>query len=214
MTRRLGRAMSQLVQHVYRARRVFVARVFGVGWSVKDVPELSLPNQRLERPPRSGGSSKPVLESLTTEECWRLVGRRGVGRIGFNAGSGPRIHPVDYTSDGSELNIVTSESSELARFTRLFSAGGLVTFEIDQLDARMGDRWSVLVAAQVVDAGRPGAVDPGVPSSPTPAGQHGWWLRLRPTKVTGRRLVSTSGPHDGVRLASVGGVPAARTRRS
>src|SRR4051794_17302523 len=55
----------------------------------------------------------------------------------------------------------------------------------------MGERWSVLVTVQVVGAGRLGAVDPAVPSWPTPAGQHDWWLRLRPRTATGRRLVST-----------------------
>ena len=134
---------------------------------------------------------KPLAESMTVAECWQCVGSRGVGRIGFDAGSGPRIHPVDYISDGSEVRLLTSETSELARFTRLFAAGGLVTFEVDQLDSSLGERWSVLVAGSVVDARRHGPDDQTLWPVPTPAGHRDWLVRLRPRQVTGRRLVSS-----------------------
>lgn len=132
-----------------------------------------------------------VDEPMTVEECWEHLGSRGVGRIGFDAGNGPRIHPMDYTVDGSEVHVLTSESSELARFTLLFAAGGLVTFEVDQLDATRGECWSVLLTAQVVDAGHRGPGEP-VPA-PTSVGARDWWVRLRPRQVTGRRLVTEKG---------------------
>ena len=137
---------------------------------------------------------KPTAEPLTVEECWQHVGNRGVGRVGFDAGRGPRIHPVDYTCDGSEVQVLTSDSSELAEFTRLFAQGGLVTFEVDQVDATRGECWSVLVTGSVVEAGHRGVDQQELRPSPTPAGSHDWWVRLRPRQVTGRRLVGAAGP--------------------
>ena len=55
-----------------------------------------------------------IPRSLTVAECWQHVGSRGVGRIGFDAGSGPRIHPVDYSCDGSDVFVRTASTSELA----------------------------------------------------------------------------------------------------
>jgi hypothetical protein len=139
---------------------------------------------------------KPIVESMTAEECWRHVGSRGVGRIGFDAGNGPRVHPVNYTSDGSRVYVLTSETSELARFTRLFAEGGLVTFEVDQLDATRGECWSVLMAAQVVDVGHQRPDDPKLRPSPRPAGHDTWGVQLHPRQVTGRRLVAAESSSD------------------
>jgi uncharacterized protein len=132
---------------------------------------------------------RPLIESMSELECWQRVGRRGVGRIGYDAGSGPRIHPVDYTSDGTDIYVLTSDASELARFTRLFALGGVATFEVDQLDFERGDRWSVLFSARVVEAGAAAPRDLSLVPATTPRGQRDWWVRLRPRQVTGRRLV-------------------------
>ena len=53
------------------------------------------------------------LETLTPEECWRLLGKRVVGRVGFDMGHGPRIHPVNYRVDGRSVVLRTSEDAEL-----------------------------------------------------------------------------------------------------
>ncbi len=130
----------------------------------------------------------PTAEPMTAQECWEQVGNSGAGRVGFDAGKGPRIHPVNYTSDGSEVYVLTSETSELARFTRLFAEGSLLTFEVDQLDPAQGDCWSVLVSGHAIDAEEHGPDDPALRPSPEPAGERTWWVRLVPTQVTGRRL--------------------------
>jgi hypothetical protein len=132
-----------------------------------------------------------IPRSLTVAECWQHVGSRGVGRIGFDAGSGPRIHPVDYSCDGSDVYVRTASTSELARFTRIFAKGGVVAFETDQLDASRGERWSVLISGTVGEGGNAPDESARWPS-PTPGGDHDCWIRLRPRQVTGRRLASTA----------------------
>src|SRR6187551_1117191 len=132
-----------------------------------------------------------IPRSLTVAECWQHVGSRGVGRIGFDAGSGPRIHPVDYSCDGSDVYIRTASTSELARFTRIFARGGVVAFETDQLEASRGECWSVLISGFVMNAGK--AHDEwGRWPSPTPGGDHDCLIRLRPRQVTGRGLTASA----------------------
>ena len=48
------------------------------------------------------------LETLTPDECWRLLGKRVVGRVGFDVGRGPRIHPVNYRVDGRSVVLRTT----------------------------------------------------------------------------------------------------------
>jgi len=137
-----------------------------------------------------------IPKSMTAAECWQLVGSRGVGRIGFDAGSGPRIHPVDYSCDGSDVYVRTAPTSELARFTRIFAKGGVVSFETDQLDASRGECWSVLISGSVEAAGN-APDESGRWPSPTPDGDYNCLVRLRPRQVTGRRLASTAPPSVG-----------------
>ena len=120
-----------------------------------------------------------IPKSMTAAECWQLVGSRGVGRIGFDAGSGPRIHPVDYSCDGSDVYVRTAPTSELARFTRIFAKGGVVSFETDQLDASRGECWSVLISGSVEAAGN--APDE---SGPVAVTHSRWGLQLLGSPAT------------------------------
>ena len=131
------------------------------------------------------------LAEMTVEECWRRLGPGGVGRIGFDRGRGPRIHPVDYTVVDEAVYVRTSDSSELGSFVEMFADGAWVSFEVDHLDR--DDRWSVLVVAR---ASRP---DPrsgepfprGRMPVATPGGLHTTLVRLTPVEITGRRVVTT-----------------------
>lgn len=135
------------------------------------------------------------LAELTVDECWQRLGPEGVGRIGFDRGRGPRIHPVNYTAADGTLYVRTSGSSELGSFVDMFADGAWVSFEVDHLVG--DDRWSVLVVAR---ASRPDLVGgdelpPDRIPVPTPGGPHDTLVRLTPVEVTGRRLAAT-GPED------------------
>lgn len=135
----------------------------------------------------------PRLATLTAEECWRRLGVEGVGRIGFNRGRGPRIHPVNYTVVDQVLHVRTDADSEFCDFVTLFAAGAFVAFEVDQLDSVDGDRWSVLVTARVCRSDRETRerLLPGKVPVPAPDGPHPVLVRVEPVEITGRQLVDS-----------------------
>lgn len=78
---------------------------------------------------------------LTPAECQRLLDSRNVGRIGWNALSGPMILPISYMPVNDLLVFRTSPFgllSELVRPTQ-------VVLEVDDLDVTRHTGWSVLV---------------------------------------------------------------------
>jgi nitroimidazol reductase NimA-like FMN-containing flavoprotein (pyridoxamine 5'-phosphate oxidase superfamily) len=128
------------------------------------------------------------LEMLTLSECWDRLRSQQVGRIGFDRGRGPRIHPVGYAVRGGDLLLTTSEDSELGSFVRMFGGGALVSFEADQVDPAQGERWSVLVGARVAEVDAD-AAQGRVPEAPP--GHDEMVVRLTPVEVTGRRMTGT-----------------------
>lgn len=136
------------------------------------------------------------LTSMTETECWERVGSRGMARIGFDRGRGPRIHPVDYTVIEDAVYLRTAPGTELADFISMFGDGSLVSFEIDQLSAQEGERWSVLMAAhvEVVPEDEARAVRPRQDPVPSPSDARPLLVRLRPVELTGRRLVDEPAP--------------------
>jgi nitroimidazol reductase NimA-like FMN-containing flavoprotein (pyridoxamine 5'-phosphate oxidase superfamily) len=132
------------------------------------------------------------MEPLTVSECWDRLRSHRVGRIGFDRGRGPRIHPVGYTVRGGDLLVTTARDSELGMFAALFADGGTVSFEVDEIQDGAVEQWSVLVGARVAGA------EPGSPTArvaaaegavPPPDGHDEVVLRLVPVEVTGRRRV-------------------------
>jgi nitroimidazol reductase NimA-like FMN-containing flavoprotein (pyridoxamine 5'-phosphate oxidase superfamily) len=125
------------------------------------------------------------LETLTLSECWERLRSQQVGRIGFDRGRGPRIHPVGYAVRGGDLLLTTSADSELGAFVRMFGGGAFVSFEADQVDPSRGQQWSVLVGARVAEDD-PDAAGSRVPEAPLGHGE--MVVRLTPVEVTGRRM--------------------------
>ena len=125
--------------------------------------------------------------TLSVDECWRRVGDNVVGRLGFDVGRGPRIHPMNYAVDGRTVVLRTSKDSELALFDELFAVGSRVAFEVDQIDHR---RHHGLERPD----GRPprtaGAGPGGLTRGATSVGGGGAdvLIRFTPVTVTGRTL--------------------------
>jgi nitroimidazol reductase NimA-like FMN-containing flavoprotein (pyridoxamine 5'-phosphate oxidase superfamily) len=142
-----------------------------------------------------------TMVTMTTAECWQRLGAEGVGRIGFDRGRGPRIHPVNYTVVGKTVHVRTTDRSEFGSFVAMFSDGALVSFEVDQVAPTAGERWSVLVAARVdrLSPEQEHALAPGRVPSPDPSGPHPVLVRLTPTEITGRRLMDPAPGADAVR---------------
>ncbi|MFC9329277.1 helix-turn-helix domain-containing protein [Kitasatospora sp. NPDC057015] len=130
----------------------------------------------------------PTLAKLTPDECWDLLSDHGIGRLALSSQSSPAILPVNYLVDAHSVVYRTSR-----RGTAAAADGSEVAFEVDHLDDPHSGGWSVLVvgtAERIDDDTALGlAAQPGAES--WAAGIRDLWVRIRPTRVTGR-LIRTS----------------------
>ena len=129
---------------------------------------------------------KYALEPLDEPECWALLGRSGLGRLAVAVGRQPDIFPVNYVVDARSIVIRTAAGTKLAGAV----LGGRVAFEIDAFDEDNHTGWSVVVHGTASEVSTLDDVlhaeDLGL--DPWASGLKDRFLRVSPTKVTGRRL--------------------------
>lgn len=152
------------------------------------------PTPRVERPYVGAGRKRtiaamedPVLDEMEREECITLLRRCTVGRVAVEVdGTAPLVVPVNYRVDDDTIVFRTDAG------TKLDAVGGLMSFEIDDIDHGRHAGWSVLVRGRTHhdDDGRSG-VDP---EPWTGTKEHR--VRLAMDDVTGRRIVIPSMPPD------------------
>ena len=130
------------------------------------------------------------LEILPFEACLRLLASVPIGRVSFVADGEVVILPVHHAMDGQDVVFRTARGSKLA------AAGeqDLVAFEVDEYDRQTRSGWSVLVT------GRTAAIyEEAEVQRLERLGLHPWgtavarpfWVRIRPSSVTGRRILQT-----------------------
>jgi nitroimidazol reductase NimA-like FMN-containing flavoprotein (pyridoxamine 5'-phosphate oxidase superfamily) len=126
------------------------------------------------------------LSSLSGEECRRLLGRRGVGRVVFMDTRGPVALPVNYVMDRDDIVFRTESASSILAT----SATGRVSFEVDEIDQRHRLGWSVLATGTVERIDDPADLRHVTMLGPTPwaSGNRNRYLRLTVRAITGRRL--------------------------
>lgn len=129
------------------------------------------------------------LEILGMDECLRLIARARVGRVAFMEAGEPLILPVNHALDRSNTIVFRS-----ARGSKLDAAWGghAVAFEVDGYDEASRIGWSVVVrgAADIV-------TDPRDYEHLESLGLRPWadavprveWIRIRPTEISGRRIL-------------------------
>ncbi|MEU9126923.1 pyridoxamine 5'-phosphate oxidase family protein [Kitasatospora sp. NPDC048540] len=130
----------------------------------------------------------PALMKLTQQECWDRLSDHGIGRVAVSSGSSPAILPVNYLVDAHSIVYRTSRTGAAAAVE-----GTEVAFEADHVDESDSEGWSVLVVGTVehIDDNSAArlAAQPG--AEPWAAGIRDLWVRIVPTRVTGR-LISTA----------------------
>lgn len=131
------------------------------------------------------------LEIIGTDECFELLGRAPVGRLGFMDRGEPVILPVNYAVDGRSLVFRTGLGSKLTAGVRLAP----VCLEIDSFDPVDHSGWSVLakgVADEVLDDTEIARFEalPVRPWSNPDLRCH--WVRILVEEVTGRRVAVPS----------------------
>lgn len=143
----------------------------------------------VDLPPGVGRAAyHPELVDLGQEECWKLLGTHGVGRVVVDDGRGPAVFPVNYVSTGGEVAYRTSPDSGPAN-----AAGHETAFEVDHIDEAFSRGWSVLVVGEAEAVTAPETVrrleEHGSVTSPWAGGQRDMWIAVTPGRVTGRRIV-------------------------
>lgn len=130
------------------------------------------------------------LETLPFDECLSLLASVPVGRIGFHADGELVILPVNHTVDGQDVVFLAAQGSKLTAAEQQDP----VAFEADDYDRNAGTGWSVLMtgrAAVVYDEEEIQRLSRLGLRSWASGVEHPFWIRIRPTSVTGRRLLGT-----------------------
>lgn len=127
-----------------------------------------------------------TLHDIPRPECLQLLGLARVGRIVYVDDEGPVALPVNFRLDGESVLFRVSPASEMC--LRLNDA--TVSFQVDRLDDFHQTGWSVLVrgtSSYVENEDLP-ALQSTLPL-PWARGYRAVYVRIRPTQITGRRLV-------------------------
>jgi len=129
----------------------------------------------------TGTDVKPVLIDLDEDTCWQLLETVSVGRLAWVDAQGPVVVPVNLGVSAGSVVVRTAAYSTIAREVD----DSRVAVEVDLVDDEARTGWSVLVRGVARVLMEPAPVD-----APTawPTGTKSATVRIRPTKVTGRRL--------------------------
>lgn len=125
------------------------------------------------------------LEILDDDECWRLLGTAGLGRVAVTIGALPAIFPVNYAVVDHAVVFRTSEGTKL----RAALDRAMVAFEVDQGDALYHSGWSVQVVgvAQEIPPDVVNGIGP-IPVAPWAPGARTHYVQIRPELISGRRI--------------------------
>jgi len=137
-------------------------------------------------PGREGPPGEPVLETLTSAECFDLLSPGGVGRVAFTTADGPVVLPVNYAMAGRTVIFQTAPDTLLAG-----NLDCLAGFEVDGLDEALSQGWSVLVtgrAVRVISEAEVRHLERHAGVRPWAGGARDVYVRIIPRRITGRRI--------------------------
>jgi nitroimidazol reductase NimA-like FMN-containing flavoprotein (pyridoxamine 5'-phosphate oxidase superfamily) len=127
------------------------------------------------------------LEIIDPDECRRLLAGDSVGRLVLVDGGTPAIFPVNYALDGDAVVFRTAPGTKLTAGPR-----GPAAFEIDEFDRSAHTGWSVIVTGHLEEVGPYDGETldriTRLPVEPWTGGDKPHWLRLVPTRISGRRI--------------------------
>ena len=130
----------------------------------------------------------PKLEALSSEDCHRLLGDGGVGRLAFPGKEWPVLRPVNFLLVEPRVVIRTGEGAILEAGRRGLPA----SFEIDGIDPLEHTGWSVLATGRLQEIPAQWS-DPSVPLRAWGSGLKDRFVALELQDVTGLRIPSGRG---------------------
>src|SRR6266487_1955898 len=137
-------------------------------------------------------ATKPELEPLDEAECLRLISPGGIGRLAYHGRFGLPVLPLNYRLFEGTIVFRTAQDSytDSDLRTGIENAEYRVAFEIDEVDLAAREGWSVLIqgSAHHVDSAAERAAVVGAGVEPWPGGVRELFLRIIPTRITGRRI--------------------------
>jgi nitroimidazol reductase NimA-like FMN-containing flavoprotein (pyridoxamine 5'-phosphate oxidase superfamily) len=134
-----------------------------------------------------GAGLTATLTVVPEVECWQLLATAQFGRLGLLVEDRPEVLPVNYILDGETVLFRTTEGTVLAQ-----AAFKVVALEVDRVEEATHEGWSVLAQGVAEDISN--AIDANSERMRrlslvtwAPGARHRWF-RIKPDKVTGRRL--------------------------
>jgi len=129
-----------------------------------------------------------TLRTLSPDECFDLLEPGGIGRVGFSSADGIVMLPVNFAMMAKAIIFRTAPDTLLALY-----ADTEVSFEADHLDEALHEGWSVLVrghAHTVTDERQVKYLQDRTNIQPWASGARDVYVRIAPTRITGRRIES------------------------
>lgn len=146
------------------------------------------------RPPAEGRA----VERLDSGAALTLLAAAAYGRVVFVRDGRPQIRPMGHVVDGGEVIVRTRMDAALAEAVGGARGAGVV-FEADQMDLEKNVGWSVIVSGEAAPVTDPVRRDRCRRLLRTMlAGADDTVIAIRPTTVTGIRVVAVAGepvPH-------------------
>ena len=134
-----------------------------------------------------------ALRTLTPVECFDLLEPGGIGRVAFTSPADEiMILPVNFAMTGKTIIFRTAPDTLLAVY-----ANAKVSFEADRLDDALHEGWSVLVhghAHKITDERGVKHLEDRTHLQPWAAGARDVYVRIAPTRISGRRILPNTGP--------------------
>ena len=144
----------------------------------------AIPNRESAGP--EPAAHERALRTLSPQECFDLLERGGVGRVGFMSADGIMMLPVNFAVTGKTIIFRTAPDTLLALYANV-----QVSFEVDRYDEALHEGWSVLAqghAHKVTDEREVSHIEDATHVEPWAGGARDVYVRITPTRVSGRYI--------------------------
>ncbi len=134
----------------------------------------------------------PAITGISRSNCVELLRSHTVGRVAWQTVDGPEILPVNYVWYDDSVVFRTAPNGLLAGLVWATD----VAFEIDELNPRHREGWSVVMHGRTQSVGnseRLAQLMAGGDVVPWAAGDRKVYVKITPTRLTGRQVRARSG---------------------